>query len=71
MLTTEEVNKINEWFSDNHPYLEINQIDTETLSEFMSRGYIINLGYTEGFGSQMDCLYDHILVHDLCEINDL
>jgi hypothetical protein len=68
-MTIEEINKIQEWFADNYSYVEINQIDTETLSEFMSRGYIINLGYTGGFGSQMDCLYDYILANDLCEIN--
>jgi hypothetical protein len=64
-MTTEEINKIQEWFADNHSYMYINQVDSATIESFWEREYIKNLP----FERQCDCFRDYLLANDLVEID--
>lgn len=65
-LSTEEVNEIQEWFRDNHPYIEINQVSTPTLSIYLSQHYLTGFD----FNKKMDCLKDYILANNLADVTE-
>lgn len=65
-MTTEEINKIQEWFADNHSYIYINQLEDSVFEEFMSRSYIKEMD----FERQMDCLKDYILAQGLTDVDE-
>ena len=65
-LSIDQVNKIQEWFADNHPHIYINQLSKEQMEEFINRPYIYNLS----FEMQMDCLKDYIMAQGLVDIQE-
>ena len=62
----ENINEIREYFADNHGHIDLDQLADDFILEFMSRDYLVRLP----FERKMDCLYDHILAQDLCDVEE-
>jgi len=60
----ETINEIRSYLVYNYNHVSSNQLSDEFILEFMSRGYLGRLS----FEVKMDCLYDHILAQDLCDV---
>ena len=62
--TQESLDKIREWFRENHSYINIAGVSNSQIKTFMVRPYVL----MRDFESQMDLLRDYILAEDLTEI---
>ena len=62
----ETINEIRSYLVYNYNHVSSNQLSDEFILEFMSRDYLGRLS----FEVKMDCLYDHVLSQDLCEIRE-
>ena len=60
----ETINEIRNYFSTNYGYVSLDQLSDGFILEFLSRDYLERLS----FDMKMDCLYDHILSQDLCDV---
>ena len=60
----ESINEIRNYFSTNYGHISLDQLSDGFILEFMSREYLERLS----FEMKMDCLYDHILAQDLCDV---
>ena len=66
MKTSHTIEDVREYFSNEHPYIDLGMLPDSTIIEFLNQGYIANLW----FERQMDCLYDYILSQDLCGVEE-
>jgi len=62
----ETINEIRSYLVYNYNHVSSNQLSDEFILEFMSRDYLGRLL----FEVKMDCLYDHILAQDLCDVTE-
>ena len=62
----ETINEIRSYLVYNYNHVSSNQLSDEFILEFMSRDYLTGLS----FDGKMDCLYDHILAQDLCDVEE-
>jgi len=62
----ETINEIRSYLVYNYNHVSSNQLSDEFILEFMSRDYLGRLS----FEVKMDCLYDHILAQDLCDVTE-
>ena len=62
----ETINEIRSYLVYNYNHVSSNQLSDEFILEFMSRDYLGRLS----FEVKMDCLYDHILAQDLCDVEE-
>jgi hypothetical protein len=60
----ETINEVRNYFSNNYGHISLDQLSDGFILEFMSREYLERLS----FELKMDCLYDHILAQDLCDV---
>ena len=60
----ETINEIRNYFSNRYGHISLDQLSDGFILEFMSREYLERLS----FEMKMDCLYDHILAQDLCDV---
>jgi hypothetical protein len=60
----EKINEVRSYFSNNYGHVSLDQLSDSFILEFLSRGYLERLS----FELKMDCLYDHILAQDLCDV---
>ena len=62
----ENINDIRSYLVYNYNHVSSNQLSDEFILEFMSRDYLVGLP----FERKMDCLYDHILAQNLCDVEE-
>jgi hypothetical protein len=62
----ETINEIRSYLVYNYNHVSSNQLSDEFILEFMSRDYLID----SSFEMKMNCLYDHILAQDLCDVEE-
>ena len=62
----ETINEIRSYLVYNYYHVSSYQLSDEFILEFMSRDYLGRLS----FERKMDCLYDHILAQDLCDVSE-
>ena len=62
----ETINEIRSYLVYNYYHVSSDQLSDEFILEFMSRDYLGRLS----FERKMDCLYDHILAQDLCDVSE-
>ena len=60
----ETINEIRNYFSNRYGHISLDQLSDGFILEFMSREYLERLS----FEMKMDCLHDHILAQDLCDV---
>jgi hypothetical protein len=60
----ETINEVRSYFSNNYGHVSLDQLPDSFILEFLSRDYLERLS----FELKMDCLYDHILAQDLCDV---
>ena len=60
----ETISKVRSYFSINYGHVSLDQMSDGFILEFLSRDYLERLS----FELKMDCLYDHILAQDLCDV---
>ena len=58
------INEVRGFFVEHYGHISLDQITDGFILEFLSQGYLKGLP----FGRKMDCLYDHILAQDLCDV---
>jgi hypothetical protein len=60
----ETINEVRSYFADRYGHVSLDQLPDSFILEFLSRDYLERLS----FELKMDCLYDHILAQDLCDV---
>jgi hypothetical protein len=60
------IEQVREYFSNNYPYVYLEDISDKVIRDYLEMGYIRDLS----FERKMDCLYDYILSQNLTEVDE-
>ena len=58
--------EVREYFNLNYSFIDLGGIDDHVLESFLSQSYLIDLSFIR----KMDCLFDHILSKNLCDVQE-
>jgi hypothetical protein len=62
----ESISKVRSFFIDNYGHVDLDQMSDGFMLRFLAQDYLKDLS----FERKMDCLYDHILAQNLCDVEE-
>lgn len=66
MESNKKVIDVRNYFSTNYGYVHLDQMSDGFILKFLNEPWLQRLSFEQ----QMNCLYDHVLAQDLCDVEE-